>query len=78
MGIDQFIGDENYINKGYGTEIIHLFVKKLFNYPNIKKIITDVDPDNHRAIRCYQKVGFYIIKEVDTPEGYALLMEILR
>lgn len=27
VGIDQFIGDENYINKGYGTEIIRLFIK---------------------------------------------------
>ncbi len=78
VGIDQFIGDENYINKGYGTQLIGQFVKKLFNDSAITKIITDVDPKNQRAIRCYQKVGFKIVKEIDTPEGCAILMEILR
>src|SRR5437870_3615430 len=50
VGIDQFIGEENYINRGYGREMICAFGKKLFENTAIKKIITDVNPANIRAI----------------------------
>ncbi len=78
VGIDQFIGEEKYIDKGFGTVFIHQFIKRLFNDEKIIKIITDVDPHNIRAIRCYQKVGFELEKEIATPDGDALLMEISR
>ncbi len=75
VGIDQFIGEEDYLNRGYGSKMIAEFVKKLFATPGIKKIITDVDPKNQRAIRCYEKVGFKFVKELMTPDGLAYLME---
>lgn len=78
VGIDQFIGEEKYINKGIGSVFIHLFIKKLFNNKKINKIITDVDPLNQRALRCYLKVGFKLDKEVITPDGNALLMYLSR
>ncbi|HHY7015564.1 TPA: GNAT family N-acetyltransferase [Legionella pneumophila] len=78
VGIDQFIGEEKYINRGYGTQMIQKFIKKLFQSSNIKKIITDVDPDNLRAINCYKKAGFKFVKELITPDGIAFLMEIKR
>jgi len=76
VGIDQFIGEEKYINRGYGTQMIQQFIKKLFENPSIRKIITDVAPNNLRAINCYKKVGFKFIKESMTPDGLAFLMEI--
>jgi RimJ/RimL family protein N-acetyltransferase len=75
LGIDQFIGEENYINRGFGTLMINAFIKQLFLNPDVKKIITDVDPKNQRAIRCYEKTGFKFIKELNTPDGLAYLME---
>lgn len=78
IGIDQFIGEEEYINRGYGTRIIREFVKNLFENLNIRKVITDVDPYNHRAIRCYEKAGFKFVKKIMTPDGLANLMEIKR
>lgn len=76
VGIDQFIGEEKYINRGYGTQMIQEFIKKLFQNPSIKKIITDVKPNNLRAINCYKKAGFKFVKELMTPDGLAFLMEI--
>ncbi len=76
VGIDQFIGDEAYLNRGFGTALISAFVEKLFSQKGIQKIIVDVDPDNHRAIRCYEKCGFQFVKEVMTPDGRAYLYEI--
>lgn len=70
MGIDLFIGDSDYLNKGYGvrllTEFIE-FVKKL--EPSCTTIMIDPAVDNLRAIKCYQKVGFKIIGEYITPYG---------
>jgi RimJ/RimL family protein N-acetyltransferase len=77
VGIDQYLGEEGYINKGYGTVIIKQFVRHLFTNALIKKIIVDVDPQNLRAIRCYEKVGFKRVGLIQTPDGLALLMELL-
>jgi aminoglycoside 6'-N-acetyltransferase len=37
-------------------------------------MITDPDPANARALRAYEKAGFRRDREVDTPDGRALLM----
>lgn len=58
--------------------MIRAFIDYLFLNPNIKKIITDVDPKNSRAIRCYEKSGFVFNKKIITPDGLAYLMEIKR
>lgn len=76
VGIDQFIGDERYLNKGYGTLMIKEFIQLLFQNPLIKKIITEVDPQNFRAKRCYEKVGFQEVELINTPDGKSLLMTI--
>lgn len=76
IGIDQFIGEKDLINRGIGTEMIRAFVDHLFCNLNAKKIITDVDPKNRRAIRCYEKVGFEFVKEIMTPDGITHLMII--
>ncbi|MCW5584231.1 MAG: GNAT family N-acetyltransferase [Gammaproteobacteria bacterium] len=74
IGIDQFIGEKELINRGIGTKMIRAFINQLFLDPNVKKIMTDVDPKNSRAIRCYEKVGFEFVKEIMTPDGSAYLM----
>jgi hypothetical protein len=35
---------------------------------------TDPAPTNLRAIRCYQKAGFRIIRNIVTPDGPAIYM----
>lgn len=78
VGIDQFIGEENCINRGLGTQMITAFTRQLFLMSDIKKIITEADPNNKRAIRCYKKAGFNFVKELDTPNGLAYLFELER
>lgn len=73
VGLDQFIGDENFIGKGYGTTMIKEFIHLLFQNPTITKIITEADPSNHRARRCYQKAGFIEQGEIDTPDGKSIV-----
>ncbi|OJY46265.1 MAG: hypothetical protein BGO90_03295 [Legionella sp. 40-6] len=75
VGIDQFIGEETLLNQGYGTALIQQFIAFLGQNSGIKKIITEVDPNNLRAKRCYEKVGFQTVGIIDTPDGRAIKLE---
>lgn len=60
--IDLFVGEENYLDKGYGTKIVESFIKKIILDFNPKKILIDPTIDNKRAIRCYEKAGFKFLR----------------
>ena len=73
-GIDQFLGDGSKLGKGLGTRMVAAFLRKLFEDPSVTRVQTDPDPANGRAIRCYEKAGFRIVRKIVTPDGPALLM----
>lgn len=75
IGIDQYIGEIEFLGKGHGTQFIKEFLIYSKERYNFSKVICDPSPDNKRAIRCYEKVGFKNLGEVGTPDGLALLME---
>jgi RimJ/RimL family protein N-acetyltransferase len=58
IGIDQFIGEEDYLNRGVGTRAIKMFVEMVARRHRPPRIVLDPSPENKRAIRCYEKVGF--------------------
>jgi len=75
IGTDQFIGDLEYIGKGYGTLFIKQFIQELKKIePMVTTIIVDPDPENVAAIRCYEKVGFVRVGTYDVSRGRHLLM----
>lgn len=53
-----FIGDREYLNKGYGTESIRLLLDYGFNYMNLHSIKLQLMSFNERALNCYKKCGF--------------------
>ncbi len=53
-------------------------MRLLFEDTKINAVISDPNPNNLRAIRVYEKVGFKQIRTVKTPDGPALLMVIKR
>lgn len=53
-----FIGDKDYLSKGYGSEAIRLLLDYGFNYMNLHSIKLTVFAFNERAIKCYKKCGF--------------------
>lgn len=53
-----FIGNKEYLSKGYGTEALRLLIDYAFNYLDLENILLKVYSFNERAIRCYEKVGF--------------------
>jgi aminoglycoside 6'-N-acetyltransferase len=72
-GIDQMIGEPDMIERGHGSAFIRAFIEDLLA-AGVPRVVTDPDPTNARAIRCYEKAGFARDRLVDTPDGIALLM----
>jgi aminoglycoside 6'-N-acetyltransferase len=72
-GIDQFIGEPDMIGRGHGSALIRSFVKDLLQ-GGTRRVITDPNPTNARAIRAYEKAGLQRDRLVETPDGPALLM----
>jgi len=72
-GIDQFIGEPDMIDRGYGSALIRAFIEGVLT-PAAPRVVTDPAPANGRAVRAYQKAGFQKDHLVDTPDGAALLM----
>nr|WP_197529997.1 GNAT family N-acetyltransferase [Gloeobacter violaceus] len=73
-GIDQFLAPADQLGRGLGTAMVLAFVSELLADPGVTRIQTDPSPQNRRAIRCYEKAGFRAVREIDTPDGCALLM----
>lgn len=55
-----FIGDVNYIGKGFGTEAAITIKKFAFNEMKLHKVKLRVIDTNTRAIKSYQKAGFHV------------------
>ena len=76
--VDLFIGEEDCINRGLGTETVSRFCAFLFQKPECKRIVIDPAADNARAIRCYEKVGFRRLKTVHDGINSILILELTQ
>lgn len=56
--IGMTIGDKNYWNKGYGTDLVKTILRFCFKELDVNKVYLDVWEENKRAIKCYLKCGF--------------------
>ena len=77
-GIDQYIGEPDMLGRGHGSAFVRQQCERIFA-AGAPAIGTDPHPDNHRAIRAYEKAGFKVTSEpVETRWGRAILMECWR
>ena len=52
------IGEKERWGRGYGTEAIRQALRYGFQELGLRRVDLQVDEDNHRGIRCYEKCGF--------------------
>ena len=58
-GMLKFVmNNPQYRGKGYGKEMIRLAVKYAFEITNVQAVQLNVFPENERAKKCYESVGF--------------------
>lgn len=55
-----FIGNSEFLGKGYGTDAMRTLINFIFNEMNINKIRLTTYSFNKRAIKSYEKCGFKI------------------
>lgn len=61
-GIDMYIGNPDFVNKGIGTSMLVEFIKLyVFHQESIEFACIDPEIANERAIHVYEKVGFEAI-----------------
>lgn len=63
-GMDQFIGEADYRNKGIGTVLVKKIAKFLMEEQDAHKVILDPQVENERAVACYEKSGFKRVKKL--------------
>lgn len=56
-----FIGEENALGQGYGTQAAKLMLNYGFGTLGLKKIFLRLLEDNAKALRSYEKAGFQMI-----------------
>ncbi|RDI37219.1 GNAT family N-acetyltransferase [Falsibacillus pallidus] len=61
-GMDQFIGETEYWNKGIGTLLVQSMVDFLIEEKQADRVVMDPQTWNERAVRCYEKCGFKKVK----------------
>ena len=68
-GLDLFIGESEYLHKGYGSMIINRFLEEvIFSNPLVDKCILGPEPKNICAIKTYEKCGFKWYKTIEIPD----------
>ncbi|PEM80304.1 GNAT family N-acetyltransferase [Bacillus pseudomycoides] len=63
-GMDQFIGEPIYWNRGIGTELVQVAITYIIDELGAEAIAMDPRVSNERAICCYEKCGFQKIKRL--------------
>jgi len=77
--IDIWIGEKDYLNKGFGTQMMQQAIAICFSEPLVSEILIDPLSTNHAAIRFYKRLGFDFVEErtfnQDLCEVYSLKRE---
>lgn len=73
--LDAFIGMTNMMGCGHGQMFLKTLTQRLFKR-GVPMIGIDPDPENERAIRCYEAIGFIAQGEHQTTEGLCHLMTL--
>lgn len=61
--IDIWIGEEQNLNKGYGTKMMELAIERCFKDESVDGILIDPLKSNIKAHRFYERLGFEFVEE---------------
>ncbi|RME88009.1 MAG: N-acetyltransferase [Anaerolineae bacterium] len=79
-----FIGEKRYWDRGYGSEVLRLWLRYAFETLNLNRVYLHVHANNRRAVHVYEKVGFVLegrLRQAVYQDGEyhdVLVMSVLR
>lgn len=65
-----FIGEEQFWNKGYGSEAMILLLDYAFNVLNLHNVRLNVNSINTNAMHVYKKLGFKVVGKLRESRAY--------
>ena len=76
--IDIWIGEKDYLGKGYGTHIMHLVISRCFADVTVSSILIDPLANNTRAHKFYEQLGFQFVERRHFGEDDCFVYELSR
>ncbi len=76
--IDIWIGEEENLNKGYGTIMMRLAIDRCFDNPKVNGILIDPLKSNTKSHRFYQRLGFEFLEERRFDDSVCFVYELKR
>lgn len=76
--IDIWIGEEDNLNKGYGTIMMKLAIEKCFDKQNVSGILIDQLKTNIKAHRFYERLGFEFLGQRTFDNSICYVYELKR
>ena len=76
--IDIWIGEADYLGKGYGTQIMQITLARCFENPQVTAVLIDPITANAKAIRFYERVGFEFLEYRRFGEDDCAVMKLPR
>lgn len=76
--IDIWIGEANYLGKGFGTQMMKLALDQCFQDPTVNAVVIDPLSTNKRAINFYKRMGFQFVEERNFGEDWCEVYAIGR
>lgn len=61
--IDIWIGEKEYLNKGYGTQMMKQAIERCFKPQEVDEVLIDPLVSNIDAIRFYKRLGFEFVEQ---------------
>ncbi len=72
------IGNRDYWDKGYGTDVISTLVKHIFQQTTFDRLYLKTLDWNFRAQACFKKIGFMQYNRIDRDGHTFIMMELPR
>ena len=76
--IDIWIGPEDHLGRGYGSEMMRQALARCFAAPEVVAVLIDPLLSNTRAHRFYRRLGFAAVGERWFDEDHCLVHELAR
>lgn len=76
--IDIWIGEQAYLGRGFGTEIMKLAIARCFANPAVEAILLDPLADNVRSHRFYERLGFRLAERREFGEDDCCIYRLDR
>lgn len=76
--IDIWIGEKEYLGKGYGTQMMTIAIARCFASPAVSSILIDPLANNTRAHRFYERLGFQFVERRRFGEDDCFVYELTR